>query len=214
MATLSARSIRSFKYLVGSFISQFAANRVKRLEVADLFDIKQAKDESLKSYLARFNNATVWVNDPNQKFFMKSFQKGLRVGKFNDALALRKPISMEEIRARAEKHIEAKEDQVKWLETERQSPRPKEAKLGSRGGHQKREIKHQVLTQQREIPLHFTPPKGKKSPNFVGNMLHAPIGVSQGGERMDDGGQPGQARGKGLGSGADQAERSLGRSRH
>ncbi|RDX91100.1 hypothetical protein CR513_26971, partial [Mucuna pruriens] len=53
---------------------------VKQLEVADLFDIKQAKGESLKSYLTRFNNATVWVDDPDEKFFVKAFQKELRAG--------------------------------------------------------------------------------------------------------------------------------------
>ncbi|RDX60338.1 hypothetical protein CR513_61522, partial [Mucuna pruriens] len=29
--------------------------------------------ESLESYLARFNNATVWVDNPDQKFFVKAF---------------------------------------------------------------------------------------------------------------------------------------------
>ncbi|RDX71032.1 hypothetical protein CR513_49654, partial [Mucuna pruriens] len=66
--------------LATSFASQFAANKMKRMEVADLFDIKQTKGETLKSYLAGFNNATVKVNNPDQKFFVKAFQKGLRVG--------------------------------------------------------------------------------------------------------------------------------------
>ncbi|RDY04872.1 hypothetical protein CR513_11351, partial [Mucuna pruriens] len=66
----------------------FAANKPKRLEVADLFDIRQIGGESLKSYMARFNDATVRVDDPDQKFFVKAFQKGLRVGPFSDALAL------------------------------------------------------------------------------------------------------------------------------
>ncbi|RDX74378.1 hypothetical protein CR513_45879, partial [Mucuna pruriens] len=56
MATLPPRSIQTFKDLASSFLSQFAANKVKRLEVADLFDIKQAEGESLKKYLACFNN--------------------------------------------------------------------------------------------------------------------------------------------------------------
>ncbi|RDX76107.1 hypothetical protein CR513_43943, partial [Mucuna pruriens] len=34
-------------------------NSAKRFKVVDLFDIRQAKGENLKSYLARFNNATV-----------------------------------------------------------------------------------------------------------------------------------------------------------
>ncbi|RDX93699.1 hypothetical protein CR513_23991, partial [Mucuna pruriens] len=67
--------------------------------------------ESLKSYLTHFNNSTVRVDDPDQKFFVKAFQKGLRAGPFSDALALKKPVSMEEIRARVEKHVEMEEDQ-------------------------------------------------------------------------------------------------------
>ncbi|RDX85993.1 hypothetical protein CR513_32730, partial [Mucuna pruriens] len=59
LVTLPSRSIRSFKDLANAFASQFAANRTKKLEVADLFDIKQNKSEALKSYLAWFNNATV-----------------------------------------------------------------------------------------------------------------------------------------------------------
>ncbi|RDX79754.1 hypothetical protein CR513_39796, partial [Mucuna pruriens] len=96
----------------------FAVNKVKKLEVADLFDIKQGRGKNLKSYLARFNNATVRVDDLDQKFFVKAFQKGLRVGPFNDALALRRPSSMEEIRAQVEKHIEVEEDQTERLEAE------------------------------------------------------------------------------------------------
>ncbi|RDY08606.1 hypothetical protein CR513_07151, partial [Mucuna pruriens] len=68
LATLPPRSIKTF------------ANKTKHLEVADLFCIKQTKGETLKSYLARFNNATVRVNNPDQKFFVKAFQKGLREG--------------------------------------------------------------------------------------------------------------------------------------
>ncbi|RDX66044.1 hypothetical protein CR513_55236, partial [Mucuna pruriens] len=83
---------------------------VKRLEVADLFDIRKTKGKSLKSYLAKFNNVMIRVNNPDQKFFVKAFQKGLRVGQFNNALVLRRPTNMGEIRAQAEKHIEAKED--------------------------------------------------------------------------------------------------------
>ncbi|RDX85385.1 hypothetical protein CR513_33442, partial [Mucuna pruriens] len=51
-------------------------NKMKHLKVAYLFHIKQNKGETLKSYLARFNNATVRVNDPDKKNFMKAFQKG------------------------------------------------------------------------------------------------------------------------------------------
>ncbi|RDX68253.1 hypothetical protein CR513_52775, partial [Mucuna pruriens] len=106
LATLLARTICSFNDLAILFVSRFATNKIKQLEVADLFDIRQTKGESLKSYLARFNNTII--------------RKGLRVGQFSDALALRLPTSMGEIRARAEKHIEVEEDLANRLEAERQ----------------------------------------------------------------------------------------------
>ncbi|RDY06984.1 hypothetical protein CR513_08954, partial [Mucuna pruriens] len=120
LATLPPQSIRTFSNLATSFASQFAANKTKCLEVADLFDIKQSKGETLKNYLARFNNAMVRVNDPDKKFFVKAFQKELRAGQFSNSLALRKSLTMEEIRAQAEKHIEVEEDQADRLEMEKQ----------------------------------------------------------------------------------------------
>ncbi|RDX70211.1 hypothetical protein CR513_50573, partial [Mucuna pruriens] len=152
MTTLPPRSIQTFKDLASSFLSQFAANKVKRLEVADLFDIKQGEGESLKRYLARFNNATVRVDDPDQKFFVKAFQKGLRAGSFSDALALRKPTNMEEIRARAEKHVEVEEDQLERRRSERKAEQ-KVVKTTNRG----KEDKRPMLVKPREIGQHFTP---------------------------------------------------------
>ncbi|RDX85216.1 hypothetical protein CR513_33633, partial [Mucuna pruriens] len=107
LATLPPQSIKMFGDLATSFATQFTANKTKRLEVADLFNIKQGKGETLKNYMAHFNNAT-------------AFQKGLRAGQFSNSLALRRPLTMEEIRARAEKHIEVEEDQANRLEVEKQ----------------------------------------------------------------------------------------------
>ncbi|RDX69607.1 hypothetical protein CR513_51254, partial [Mucuna pruriens] len=78
--------------------------------------------ETLKQYLARFNATMVQVDDPDQKFFIKAFQKGLRAGPFSDSLALSRLSSMTEIRARAEKHVEAEEDKEDRLQVERVVP--------------------------------------------------------------------------------------------
>ncbi|RDY10678.1 hypothetical protein CR513_04770, partial [Mucuna pruriens] len=102
-------TIWTFGNLAILFISQFAENKAKRLEVADLFDIKQAKGENLKEYLTRFNNAMI---------------RGLRAGQFSDTLTLRRLSNMEKIRARAEKHTEAEEDLADQLEVEHQPLAP------------------------------------------------------------------------------------------
>ncbi|RDX88429.1 hypothetical protein CR513_29987, partial [Mucuna pruriens] len=62
------RTIHTFQALATRFISHFVANKAKSLEVVDVFNIRQIKGKSLKQYL---------VNDLDQKFFMKTFQKGL-----------------------------------------------------------------------------------------------------------------------------------------
>ncbi|RDX99564.1 hypothetical protein CR513_17354, partial [Mucuna pruriens] len=85
---LPSRTIHTFNDLATCFVSQFSTNKAKKLEVADLFDIKQMKGETLKKYLVRFHGTMV-----------QEFQKGLCVVQFNDSLALRRPASMEEARA-------------------------------------------------------------------------------------------------------------------
>ncbi|RDX62203.1 hypothetical protein CR513_59486, partial [Mucuna pruriens] len=61
------------------------------------------KGENLKGYLTRFNNVTI---------------RGLCTGQLNNSLALRRPSSMEEIRAQTKKHIEVEEDLTNHLEAE------------------------------------------------------------------------------------------------
>ncbi|RDX93923.1 hypothetical protein CR513_23745, partial [Mucuna pruriens] len=96
----------------------FVANKTKKLGVTDLFNIKQIKGETLKKCLACFNSATV---------------QELHAGHFSDSLALRRSISMEEIRAKAEKHIEAEEDLADRVVVEREIPSG--STKGDQGGH-------------------------------------------------------------------------------
>ncbi|RDX64085.1 hypothetical protein CR513_57398, partial [Mucuna pruriens] len=155
MATLPPRTIQTFNDLAEVFTSQFAASKKKQLEVADLFDVKQGREESLKSYLARFNTATVRVNDPDQKFFIKAFQKGLRASPFSDSLALKRPSSMAEIRTRAEKHIEVEEDQAERLAEEQNR------KNEGRATIPKAETSRRMETTHKE--KHFTPLNEKRA---------------------------------------------------
>ncbi|RDX80787.1 hypothetical protein CR513_38617, partial [Mucuna pruriens] len=109
----------------------------------------QTKGESLKSYLTRFNNATIRVDDPDQKFFVETFGKGLRASQFNNALALRQPTNMGEIRALGEKHIEVEEDLADWLEAERQPVALQEMKSGTSRGS-KEETGYQIQSRSRD----------------------------------------------------------------
>ncbi|RDY01551.1 hypothetical protein CR513_15107, partial [Mucuna pruriens] len=116
MATLPPRFIQTFKDLANSFVSQFVANKVKKLE------------------------------------------KGLRAGPFSDTLALKKPISMEEIRARVKKHVEMEEDQFEQRKSEQGSNRKDTRHLAKA-----KEDKHPMLARTNEHTLHFTPLTEKRT---------------------------------------------------
>ncbi|RDX80099.1 hypothetical protein CR513_39387, partial [Mucuna pruriens] len=88
----TSRTIHNFNDLATCFVSQFVINRVKKLEIANLFNIKQMKGENLKRYLTCFNSMMV---------------QGLHVGQFSNSMVLRESTNMEEIRAQDKKHIKA-----------------------------------------------------------------------------------------------------------
>ena len=91
------------------FIAQFSASTYQRVTATSLFNIRQKHDEPLRQYLGRFNDATIHVLNPNQEMFVGAFQNGLKAGHFNESLAQRPALNMEEIRARAECYIKGKE---------------------------------------------------------------------------------------------------------
>ncbi|RDX93634.1 hypothetical protein CR513_24073, partial [Mucuna pruriens] len=163
LATFPPQTIRTFGDLATSFASQFATNKTKHLEVIDLFDIKQSKGKTLKNYLAHFNNTTVRVNDLDQKFFVKAFQKGLRTGQFSDSLALRKPLTIKEIRAWAEKHIEVEEYQAERMEVGKQ-PRIGDTRLTQKG-------ENRYPNKPKDYPLMFTP-LHEKTTQILNEIYH------------------------------------------
>ncbi|CAJ2637566.1 unnamed protein product [Trifolium pratense] len=67
------------------------------------------KDVAHKWIAGLLASATLKVTEPNEDIFVMAFEKGLSSGTFNEALTLRKANSMNEIRMRAEKHIEAED---------------------------------------------------------------------------------------------------------
>jgi len=78
-STLPNASINSFADFSRAFLERFLTNRAKPLEMADMFDIRQNANESLKQFLNRFSNVSMKIVDPNESLLVKAFVKGLRV---------------------------------------------------------------------------------------------------------------------------------------
>ncbi|RDY08102.1 hypothetical protein CR513_07701, partial [Mucuna pruriens] len=142
------------------FSRTLRANKTKRLEETDLFNIRQAKGETLKSYLAWFNNATVRVNDPNHKFFVKAFQKGLRPGQFRD--------------------------QADQLDAKRQLAtydiRPAQ-QIGQKG-------EDKYPQKPKDYPLTLTPLAREKGADIARHLPYPPMEIPEGSKGSEDGSQP------------------------
>ncbi|RDX68991.1 hypothetical protein CR513_51956, partial [Mucuna pruriens] len=148
---LPSRIIYTFNDLATCFVSQFATNKVKKLEVAYLFDSKQMKGENLKRYLICFNKAM-----------------------FSDSLALRRSTSMEEIRARVEKHIDVEEDLADKLEVECKIP-PILTK-NSQGHSGRANLQHDGNYKIGSDMIQFTPLKVRRS-QILREVYHTSLRV-------------------------------------
>ena len=72
-------SISSFKELSIAFVSHFIGARTYRKPSYHLLIVKQGSQESLKSYVQRFNAESLKIDIPSEKFAITTFIAWLRV---------------------------------------------------------------------------------------------------------------------------------------
>ena len=67
--------------------------------------IKQREDETLRSYISRFNKEALSIDEVDDKILVAAFTNGLRKGKFLFSLYKNDPKTMSEVLYRATKYI-------------------------------------------------------------------------------------------------------------
>ena len=101
--------------------------------------IKQREDETLRSYISRFNKEALLTDEADDKILVAAFTNGLRKGKFLYSLYKNNPKTMSEVLYRATKYMNAKdallarEEKPKKRERQddtRQDQRRKKARTG------------------------------------------------------------------------------------
>ena len=100
-AKLAPASIATFAELSRSFVSHFIRGHHHQKPVTHPLSIKQDKDESLRSYLTRFNEEVVQVKEPDDKVIMTAFLRGLYSSSFLFLVMKCPPRSMPELLAKA-----------------------------------------------------------------------------------------------------------------
>ena len=104
-------TISSFRELSIAFVSHFIGARTYRKPSYHLLTIKQGSQESLKSYVQRFNAESLKIDVPDEKFAVTAFIAGLGVQSKDMMFSISKnpQASMAEVLAKAEKYINGEE---------------------------------------------------------------------------------------------------------
>ena len=104
-------TISSFRELSIAFVSHFIGARTYRKPSYHLLTIKQGSQESLKSYVQRFNAESLKIDVPDEKFAITAFIAGLGVQSKDLMFSISKnpQASMAEVLAKAEKYINGEE---------------------------------------------------------------------------------------------------------
>ena len=74
---LTPNSISSFKKLSTQFASHFIRGHRYKKSTACLMNIKQQEDETLRSYITRFNKEALLIDEANDKILVAAFTNGL-----------------------------------------------------------------------------------------------------------------------------------------
>ena len=108
---LPPSSISSFRELSIAFVSHFIGVRTYRKPSYHLLAIKQSSQESLRSYVQRFNAKFMKVYIPDEKFAITAFIAGLGVQSKDLMFSISKNphASMTKVLAKVEKYINGEE---------------------------------------------------------------------------------------------------------
>ncbi|MGV8065581.1 hypothetical protein PJP13_29560, partial [Mycobacterium kansasii] len=86
------------------FLTQFISSKKSRKPTTHLFTLKQGNKETLKDFIARFNEKALLAEDYDDKMTLSATFGGLREGKFTFSIGKNPPTTSVELISRAKKY--------------------------------------------------------------------------------------------------------------
>ena len=112
--------ISTFKELSAQFTAHFIRGHRYKKSMACLMSIKQREDETLRSYISRYNKEALSIDEADDKILVAAFTNGLRKGKFLFSLYKNDPKTMSNVLYRATKYMNAEDALLTREKRERQ----------------------------------------------------------------------------------------------
>ena len=101
--------VSTFKELNGHFVTHFIGGQRYKRSLASLLNIKQWEDESLRSYVTRFNKEAFLINEANDKVLVTRFTNGLQSWEFLFSIYKNDPKKMADMLYKATKYMNAED---------------------------------------------------------------------------------------------------------
>ena len=125
---LTPNSISTFKELNAQFTTHFIGGHRYKKSTTCLMIIKQREDETLRSYISRFNKEALSIDEADDKILVAAFTNGLRKGKFLFSLYKNDPKTTLEVLYRATKYMNDEDA----LLAQKEKPKKKERQEDTR----------------------------------------------------------------------------------
>ena len=106
---LTPNFISSLKELSAQFASHFIRGHMYKMSTACLINIKQQEDETLRSYITRFNKEVLSIDETDDKILVAAFTNELQKGKFMFSLYKNNPKTMLDVLYKAIKYMNAED---------------------------------------------------------------------------------------------------------
>ncbi|XP_065636564.1 uncharacterized protein LOC136070488 [Quercus suber] len=125
---LMPNSISTFKELSAQFTTYFIGGHRYKKSTACLMSIKQRDEETLRSYITRFNKEALSIVEADDKILVAAFTNGLRKGKFLFSLYKNDLKTMSEVLYRATKYMNVEDALLAWEDKLRKRETQEEAR--------------------------------------------------------------------------------------
>ncbi|XP_050264064.1 uncharacterized protein LOC126708306 [Quercus robur] len=109
LSRLTPNSTSTFKELSTQLTSHFIGGHKYKKSTACLMSIRQREDETLRSYIARFNKEALSIDEADDKILVAAFINGLRKGKFFFSLYKNESKTTSDVLYRATKYMNAED---------------------------------------------------------------------------------------------------------
>ncbi|XP_030936091.1 uncharacterized protein LOC115961211 [Quercus lobata] len=120
---LTPNTVSTFKELSGHFVTHFIRGQRHRKSSVAILNIKQQKDESLRSYVTRFNKETLLIDEADDKVLVTAFTSGLKQGEFFFSIYKNDLKMMAETLYKATKYMNVKHAMIAQGDTPRKRER-------------------------------------------------------------------------------------------